>query len=251
MYRREKVKDYEEYEVDTNGVIYGKMGSPLKFSINPKGYCIVVFSINGKAKGFGVHQIVARQFIENNDPENKTQVNHIDGDKTNNHIHNLEWVTTKENMRHSVDVLGNYIEDKNWNARSICGIDIKTHQVKYRFSSLIGAARFFAGDKNPRHIQTVIWKSLNDIDHHKTYRGCVWLYEDECLYENGIVINMQSISTVDRGRRKISDADVQWIRTHYIPYDNEFGIRGMARKFDVDHSVISNIIHSKTYKNVG
>ena len=90
MYRREKVNGYEGYEVDTNGVIYGKRGKPLKFSINPNGYCIITFSINGKEKGFGVHQIVARQFITNDDPEHKTQVNHIDGNKENNRVENLE-----------------------------------------------------------------------------------------------------------------------------------------------------------------
>ena len=179
MYKREKVKGYEEYEVDTNGVIYSKQGRPLKYSLNPKGYCIVLFCINGKTKGFGVHQIVARQFIHNDNPQFKTQVNHIDGDKTNNHIGNLEWVTAKENARHSIDVLGNHIEDKNGYARSIYGVDPKTNEIVYRFSSLIGAARFFAGDKNPRHIQTVIWKALNNVDHHKTYRGCIWLYDDE------------------------------------------------------------------------
>ena len=179
MYKRERVKGYEEYEVDTNGVVYSKKGHPLKYSLNPKGYCIVLFSVNGKVKGFGVHQIVAKQFIHNDNPQFKTQVNHIDGDKTNNHIENLEWVTSKENARHAIDVLGHHLEDKNWHSRSIYGIDVKTNEVLYRFSSLIGAARFFAGDKNPRHIQTIIWKVLNNVEHHNTYRGCVWRYADE------------------------------------------------------------------------
>jgi hypothetical protein len=189
MYRREKVDGYEEYEVDTNGVIYGKKGNPLKFSINPKGYCMVVFSINGKTKGFGIHQIVARQFIINDAPGDKTQVNHIDGDKTNNHIENLEWVTAKENMRHSIDVLGNNLEDKNGNARGIYGVDIKTNQIKYHFSSLISAGRFFANGKDPRHIQTVIWKALNHVESHKTYHKCLWFYEDEhpCVLDKDVI----------------------------------------------------------------
>ena len=184
MYKREKVNGYEEYEVDTNGVVYGKNGKPLKFSVNPKGYCIVIFSINGKPKGFGVHQIVARQFINNDNPECKTQVNHIDGNKTNNNIENLEWVTAKENMRHSIDILGNNLEDKNGNARSILGVDIETHKIKYRFSSLISAAKFFANGKKLRHIQTVIWKVLNNVQFHKTYRKCLWFYEDGYQYDS-------------------------------------------------------------------
>lgn len=250
MYKRERVNGYEEYEVDTNGVVYSKVGEPLKFSINPKGYCIVIFSINGKQKGFGVHQIVARQFINNDNPECKTQINHIDGDKTNNHVENIEWVTAKENMRHSVDVLGNYIEDKNVNARGICGVDIETHKIKYRFSSLIGAARFFANEKDPIHIQTILWKVLNNVDSHKTYHKCLWFYEDECQYESDEIVNVESKYIIDRGCRKLSEEDVKWIRNNYIPYDSEFGIRGLGKMFNVDHNVISKIIHRKTYKDV-
>ena len=44
-YKREPVKGYEEYEVDTNGVVYGKNGKPLKYSINHNGYCIINFYI--------------------------------------------------------------------------------------------------------------------------------------------------------------------------------------------------------------
>ena len=45
------------------------------------------------------HKVIALQFIENDDPENKTQVDHIDHDRTNNHISNLRWVSQFENMR--------------------------------------------------------------------------------------------------------------------------------------------------------
>ena len=110
-YKREPVKGYEEYEIDTNGVVYGKNGKPLKYSINHNGYCIINFYINHKRTGFGIHTLVAKQFIPNNNI-NKNQVNHKDGNKINNNVENLEWVTPKENMEHSVDVLGNNIGEK-------------------------------------------------------------------------------------------------------------------------------------------
>lgn len=73
-----------------------KILSPFKAS---NGYLRVSLSIDGKQKNFAVHRLVAMAFIPN--PKNKSQVNHIDGDKLNNCVENLEWVSSKENMRHA------------------------------------------------------------------------------------------------------------------------------------------------------
>lgn len=121
-YKKEKVKGYEEYQVDTNGIVYSKRGRPLKYSLNHSGYCIINFYVNGKRTGFGIHTIVAKQFIPNDNPE-RTQVNHKDGNTMNNRVDNLEWVTQSENVQHSINVLGNHIGSKNGNARAIKGYD--------------------------------------------------------------------------------------------------------------------------------
>lgn len=74
----------------------------LKPTPNPKGYLKVSLGIgNNKHKTLSVHQLVALAFIPN--PDNKPQVNHIDGDKTNNNVNNLEWVTGQENHKHKCE----------------------------------------------------------------------------------------------------------------------------------------------------
>ncbi len=80
---------------------YGKV---MKKKLLPSGYNQMRLRINKKYKIFYLHRLVAECFIPN--PKNKPEVNHKDGDKTNNHISNLEWVTRSENERHAIDVLG-------------------------------------------------------------------------------------------------------------------------------------------------
>lgn len=74
----------------------------LTFQENRKGYLTVnLTDSNGKRTRAGVHRFVASAFKPN--PENKPQVNHLDGDKKNNHASNLEWVNCMENVKHSWD----------------------------------------------------------------------------------------------------------------------------------------------------
>lgn len=65
------------------------------------GYCRVALSVNSKVKDYSVHRLVAMTFLPN--PEEKREVNHINGIKTDNRLENLEWATPSENRIHAYD----------------------------------------------------------------------------------------------------------------------------------------------------
>ena len=71
----------------------------LKVSIGERGYQCVNLYKNGKRTTCKIHRLVSFEFIENT--LNKPQVNHIDGNKINNHVDNLEWCTCSENLKHA------------------------------------------------------------------------------------------------------------------------------------------------------
>ena len=90
----------KSYYISSFGRIYStKSNKLLKTPIGKRGYRNCNMIINGKHKLVTIHRLVAIHFISN--PDNKPQVNHIDGDKTNNNIINLEWVTAQENNIHA------------------------------------------------------------------------------------------------------------------------------------------------------
>lgn len=98
--RWKEIKGYERYRVSDEGVVFSTISNQIKKSFkDKKGYMRVQAYKEGKPYTFKVHRLVAQHFIPNFD--NKPQINHKDGDKTNNHWMNLEWITNKENYEHA------------------------------------------------------------------------------------------------------------------------------------------------------
>ena len=89
---------FEDYYVTVDGEVYSWYGKKpvicMKYLDNGSGYKYVRIG----RKNVYVHRLIAETFIPN--PENKPQVNHKDGNRANNSVDNLEWVTAKENAEH-------------------------------------------------------------------------------------------------------------------------------------------------------
>lgn len=97
-----KIKGYEDYYISKCGKIYSTLANKeLKFDKSCNGYCKVKLMDRrlGKFITLLVHRLVAIQFIPN--PNNLPEVNHKDGNKTNNSVYNLEWCTSEYNHRHA------------------------------------------------------------------------------------------------------------------------------------------------------
>jgi hypothetical protein len=96
-----------------------KTGKILKPMLNHKGYYRVELS----GKLYFIHRLVASAFINNK--ENKPQVNHIDGNKINNMVNNLEWCTNIENQRHAKE---------NNLKKCLFGTDVYNHKINNKIA---------------------------------------------------------------------------------------------------------------------
>lgn len=101
IYKIKDIPGWEgQYACTTTGEIWSyKTNKFLSPSVNKRGYKHVVFVDNGKRYDYRVSRLIALTFLEN--PDDKGQVNHIDGNKLNNCVENLEWCTPEENIKHA------------------------------------------------------------------------------------------------------------------------------------------------------
>lgn len=170
------IESFPMYSIDRNGSVFSKYKpNSSKESDSWKelqqvldkgtGYYLVTLCNNGLRKNQFIHRLLALHFVPN--PENKPQVNHIDGNKQNNALTNLEWVTSKENSIHAVKM-------------GLCHSRIEATQVSIQKFSLSGdllaeyVSLHEAGRANSVAWQN-IWKVANG--RRKTAGGFVWKYK--------------------------------------------------------------------------
>ena len=100
MEKYHTIPTFKKYEITKDGVIRKKDSKRIKSQyVGSTGYSMVSLNNdNGISKPRRVHRLIAKTFISN--PENKKYINHINGDKLDNRIENLEWCTMTENNQH-------------------------------------------------------------------------------------------------------------------------------------------------------
>ena len=146
---RKRINGYPNYEVDTNGNIFS---TPRNGTVNYEkrivggvdkyGYKIVgLRNKPNKKDTLKVHRLVAEHFIAN--PENKPSVNHKDGNKQNNNVKNLEWVTPLENNLHGYNLgLWKDVEFYQYRLRNLDGEIIGTFESLRDAERKTGVSRY-------------------------------------------------------------------------------------------------------------
>lgn len=95
------MKELDRYIIYEDGRVYSTISNKfLKLGKGSNGYLQCVLRIDGKSINRMIHRLVAEAYIPN--PNNKPEVNHIDLNKINNNVDNLEWCTSKENKEHAI-----------------------------------------------------------------------------------------------------------------------------------------------------
>lgn len=173
-----KVIDFaSNYEISNKGEVRNRTtGKILKGRESKSGYLQVSVKMNdtGKFTNKYIHRLVAKFFIEN--PEQKKEVNHIDGNKLNNNVDNLEWVTSSENQLHRQHILNKRITSN----RKIGMYDIYTKKLLKIFNSVVEAGQFFG--KSRVNIDNALKHKYNQ----KTAYGYVWKYLDQEIVQENV-----------------------------------------------------------------
>ena len=130
-----------DYSVSTEGEVRKDTTNYILSQSSQQDYKFVGLIINGKQKRMRVHRMVALAFIDN--PDNKPYVNHINGNRSDNNVENLEWVTPSENTQHAVDT-GLF---KSGRARAVIQYNLNGEQMA-TFESASEAAHQTGGSQS-------------------------------------------------------------------------------------------------------
>ena len=191
-------------------------GRIMKLSSSNNGYLHVGLCRDNKRKTRKVHRLVAEAFIPN--PESKREVNHINGDKTDNRAENLEWCTPSENMQHAI----------------VTGL-VKQNGEDSHNAKLTNEQACFIR-KNPDGLTVtelatkfaVCLQTISNIQRGISYKAAGGSSR-QSKHPPRLPIELQ-----------------EQIRREFVPYSREFGASSLSKKYGTSESVIWRIIHEAT-----
>ncbi len=217
------IEGYDGYKISNYGRVhtyrYGR--DKIKKTVYDKyGYPYTVLFNKDGGKRFLVHRLVAQAFIPN--PNNKPQVNHIDGNPNNSYYNNLEWCTAKENIKHAIDIglIKRKLSQKDIDDIRLLGnnVDIRVADIAKRYSV-----------------------SKNMVD--RIIKGTLYPngYSDHIQRERGYLNSGDNCSYA-----KVSESEVSEIRSLYK--ERKHTQQQLADKYNVSQTTISEIVNNKKRK---
>ena len=175
-------------------------------------YLFVRLNKNKKRAVSLIHSLVCKTFVNNTDK--KLWVDHADGNKFNNHVSNLRWVTPAENARYAVILGAKKSGEDNYLAQ------LTNQQARYVRENPQSLTR-----KQLAEMFGVSEGLIKNVRNGKTYKNV-----------GGLICKID---------RRVPDNIRDKIRSEYVFGSSEFGSRALARKYGVDHGTILNIVHEK------
>ncbi len=222
------ITDFESYEISNYGRIRNiKTNKPQKSFLNDKGYLkVAIINNDGIKRKFRVHRLVGLMFIPN--PENKPQINHKNGIKTDNHVDNLEWATGEENIEHALR--SDFIKSKK---RKLTKEDVfSILENKNNLTKRELANQFNVSICTIRNIQRgKIYKSIT-----KDYYGVINIYRP---------IYQPKPKHTTNPLRKLSYEEYVFI----IDNKNVISQNKLAKQFNVSKRTIYSIRNNHLYKD--
>ena len=209
---------FSNYHVSTLGNVDStkyKSRRRLKQWVNQNGYLFISLYFGNKRKHYAVHHLVALAFVPKVD--GKSQINHINGIKTDNRVENLEWVTPSENTLHAVRTGLKPVGEKHYKAK-LTNAEVQLIRENPQGLSIYELASLFGV-----HAATV-----SKIQIGKAYKNA-----------GG------TTRKTNKHTKRLSDEVRNQIRGEYIKGSKNFNSRALAKKYNVDPKTILNIVHGK------
>ena len=262
--------DFPNYDVSENGDIRNnKTLLLLKHKIDRYGYPVVSLRSKGNRKYPTIHRLVAKAFVDN--PNNYTQVNHIDGNKTNNHYTNLEWITVSGNITHALE------HDLSFNSNHVELFNIETKEC-LKFVSIKKLSKYLNvypnillpyikhSEKYPFMGKYIIRllniSKLNNMSNSKIFGRTIYVYDiitdkwseykgiSGILYETGIRCYKYNKTTdLSYIGYVVSDKIIPNIQTKYIKRNKKVLLENMINYLKEPYKPASKVIMIYDYYN--